>query len=115
VEVDELDALRVAASHPDVLDTGTHHLPANGDEHNLVVRFHCQRAADLAGLGGGLHGNDALAAARLRAVLVELSALADAVLAGDEQCGVLGHDGGGDEAVFFTQADASHSGGGASH
>ena len=115
MEVDELDALRVAAGHPDVLDTSAHHLAADGDEHDLVVRFHGQGAANLAGLGRGLHGNDAFAASCLRAVLVELGALADAVLAGDQQCGVLGHDGGGDKAVFFAQANAAHAGGGAAH
>ena len=115
MEVDELDALRIAAGHPDVLDAGTHHLAANGDEHDLVVRFHGQGAADLARLGGGLHGDDALATAGLRAVLVELGALADAVLTGNQQCGVPGHDGRGDEAILLAEANAAHAGGGPAH
>ena len=115
VEVDELDALRVAAGHPDVIDTGAHHLAADGDEHDLVVRFHGQRAADLACLGCGLHSDDALAAARLRAVLVELGSLTDAVLAGYEQCGVPSHNGRSDEAILLAEPNASHAGSSAAH
>ena len=115
MEVDELDALRVAAGHPDVIDTGAHHLAADGDEHDLIVRFHGQRAADLACLGCGLHGDDALAAARLRAVLVELGSLTDAVLAGYEQCGVPSHDGRSNEAILLAEPNASHAGSSAAH
>jgi hypothetical protein len=64
------------------------HLAADGDEHDFVGVAHGERADHAAGLVAGLHGDDALAAARLDAVLVEVRALADAVLAGDQQRGV---------------------------
>ena len=48
----------------------------------------------------------AFAAARLHAVLVESGALADAVFAGDEQHGVLVHEGRADDVVALLRADA---------
>ena len=50
-----------------------------GDEHQLVVVVHVRDADDLAVALAGLDVDDADAAARLQAVLVELGALAVAV------------------------------------
>ena len=72
------------------LDAGADHLALVGDEHEFVRFAHGEGAGDAAGLLVGLHRDDAFAAARLRCgISVERRALADAVLAGDEQHGVL--------------------------
>ena len=77
--------------------------------------MHGQRADDAAGFVGGLHRDDALAAARLEAVFVEIGALADAVFAGDQQRRV-GHDHGQrHDGVGLFQADAAHAAGGTAH
>src|SRR3989442_5279799 len=36
IEIDEFDAHRVAASFADIFDACSHHLPADGDEHDFV-------------------------------------------------------------------------------
>ena len=115
MQVDQLHSLSVAAGHADVLHAGAHHLAAEGDEHYLIVVLHGQCAANTAGLGRGLHGDNTLAATRLGAVLVEVRSLADPVFAGNQQGGVLGHDRRRDEPVLTAKLDAAHAGRSAAH
>src|SRR5437660_7615321 len=85
LQIDEFDALGIAAGLADVFHEGAHHLPTDGDEHDFVFVLYRQRANNGAGLLCGLHRNDAFAATRLLAVFLKAGPLADPVFAGDKQ------------------------------
>jgi len=110
VEVEELDAGGGAAGGADGLGVDADDLAELADEHHFRRVVDQVDGGDLADLGGGLHGDDALAAARLQAVGVDIGALAEAVLADGEdeawaeaelliQLGELGGGLGGDFGV----------------
>src|SRR4029077_483623 len=82
---DQPDTPGVPANHTDLVDAEPDHLAAAGDQHDLVLVRHHAYADHPAGLVGGLHGDDALAAAAGEAVLVHLRALAVASLGDREQ------------------------------
>lgn len=63
VEVDEFDALGVAAGFADAFDGDADHLAFVGDEHDFVGFADAEGAGDAAGFFGGFHGDDAFAAA----------------------------------------------------
>src|SRR5262249_95116 len=114
-ELDEAHPLRVAADDRDAAHGGANHLAAVGDQHNVIVVAAHPPTDDRAGLAGGLHGDHALAAARLQAVLIHLGALPVATLGDGEQRGTGAGDGDTDNAVVLLQRDAAHAGGAASH
>ena len=84
VEVEELDAGGGAAGGADGLGVDADDLAELADEHHLGGVVDQVDGGDFADLGGGLHGDDALATARLQAVGVDAGALAEAVLADGE-------------------------------
>jgi hypothetical protein len=106
VQVDEFDAHGVAAGLADIAGRGC----APSARHTVMsMSSSCRAPAgadDRAGLLGGLHGDDALAAARLNPVFVEGGAFADPVLAGDQQGGVGIHHCQRHDLVFIGQVDA---------
>src|SRR5262249_530780 len=79
-----LDALCVAPGHSDVAHPQTDQATAIRHQHHLVVVADLRDPHDPTGLLGDLHGDDALAAARLEAILVELAAFTLPAL-GDRQ------------------------------
>ena len=83
-EVEELDALGAAAGGADGFGVDADDLAELADDHELAGLVDEVDAGDLADLGGRLHVDDALAAAGLEAVLVDVGALAVAVL-GDRE------------------------------
>src|SRR5207302_8321923 len=85
VQIDEFDALRVPARLADIFHEGPHHLAAHGNQHDLVLVFHRERAHRRAGFFGRFHRDDAFAAPRLFAVFLETGPFADAVLTRHEQ------------------------------
>ena len=97
VEVEELDAGGGAAGGADGLGVDADDLAELADEHHFRGVVDQVDGGDLADLGGGLHGDDALASARLQAVGVDAGALAEAVLAD-------GEDEAWGEAEFFVEA-----------
>ena len=84
VEVEELDAGGGAAGGAHGLGVDADDLAELADEHHLGGVVDQVDGGDLADLGAGLHGDDALAAARLQAVGVNVGALAESVLADGE-------------------------------
>src|SRR5262249_41000766 len=67
------------------------------------------------GLVGHLESDDALAAPLLHPILAELAALAEPVLAHDEQGRVAPDDDHANDCVRFLELDALHAGGNAAH
>ena len=108
MEVYEFDTLCVAASHSYVLNAGAHHLAADGNKHNFIRITHRQCTADLTGLGRSLHSDDAFTTARLDALLVEPSTLANAVLTSNEQRSLLRNYGGSDKPVLRSKTNSAH-------
>ncbi len=87
-EVEELDALGAAAGGADGFGVDADDLAELADDHELGGVVDEVDAGDLADLGGGLHVDDALAAAGLEAVLVDVGALAVAILGdGEDEAG----------------------------
>ena len=105
IEVEELDAGGGAARGTHGLGVDADDLAELGDEHHLGGVVDQVDGGDLADLGGGLHGDDSLAAARLEAVGVDIGALAESVL-GD------GEDEAWGEAEFFVELGELGGGGG---
>src|SRR5438445_9494469 len=89
--------------------------PLLGDHHQLVVLEHLLQGDDIAGLVGALERDDAAAAAVLHPVLVELRALAHALLGHRQQRGLAAHHHHVDHAVPLLELDPLHAGGGAAH
>src|ERR1035437_9775560 len=79
VEVEELDAGGAAAGGADGLGVDADDFAEVGDEHHFGGVVDEVDGGDFADFGGGLHGDDALAAAGLEAVGVDAGALAEAV------------------------------------
>jgi len=96
VEVEEADAGGAAAGAADALGVDADDLAELADDHHLGGVVDEVDAGDLADFAGGLHVDDALAAAGLEAVGVDVGALAVAVV-GD------GEDEAGGEAEFFVE------------
>src|SRR5690606_21841666 len=115
VDVEQLDALRVAPDDADVAHAQPDHASAVGDQHHLVVREDLRDADHGAGLLGDLHGDDAAAAATLQTVLVELAALALTALGHREDLRARRQDVDRDDLVVVRQRDAAHAGGVAAH
>ena len=65
----------------DIFDAQTYDLARVGDQHELIIFGDLLRAHDTAGLIGGLHRDDTLAAAGLQSILIGLGALSVAVSA----------------------------------
>ncbi len=87
-EVEELDALGAAAGGADGFGVDADDLAELADDHELGGVVDEVDAGDFADLGSGLHVDDALAAAGLEAVLVDVGALAVAVLGdGEDEAG----------------------------
>src|SRR3712207_5537251 len=105
-EIHQLYAHRVSAHGPDLAHARADHLTFVCDEHELVSIGDGERADDVAGFLTSLHGDDAFAAARLAAVIIERSALADAVLARDQQHRILVHDRTRDHVIAFFRTNA---------
>src|SRR5439155_21982521 len=114
-QIHDLHALRVAARNPDPLDRHANHDPLLGDHHELVVGEHFLERDDVAGLVGALQRDDATAAAVLHAVLVQLRALAHALLGDREERRLPAHDHHVDHLVLLVELDSLHAGGRASH
>src|SRR5579871_4485586 len=115
VEIDELDALGVAAGNADVFTIGADGLALRRREHDLIRIGNAKSADNAADFVGGLHRDDALAATALDAVFVKRRAFADAVFAGDEQRSVGIHDFHADHIVTLVRTDAPVADGGAAH
>ena len=79
-EVEELDALGAAAGGADGFSGDAEDLAELADNHELAGLVDKVDAEDLADLGSRLHVDDALAAAGLKAVVVDVGALAAAGL-----------------------------------
>ena len=90
-------------------------MPCCDDQHQLVVVVDVGDADDLAVAVGGLDVDDADAAARLQAVLLELGALAVAVLRDGQHRAAFAHDLHRHDLVALAQADAADAVGGAAH
>src|SRR4029077_19952390 len=114
-QVHDLDTLGVAARNADALDRHADHDPLLGDHHQLVVGQHLLEGDDVARLVRTLQGDDAPAAAVLDPVLIELGALAHALLGDGEQRGLAAHDHHVDHLVLLVELDPFHAGGRASH
>src|SRR5712692_7328424 len=114
-QVHDLHALGVAARNADALDRHADHDPLLGDHHQLVVGEHLLEGDDVARLVRTLQGDDAPAAAVLHPVLIELGALAHALLGDGEQRGLAAHDHHVDHLVLLVELDPFHAGGRASH
>src|SRR6185312_6582387 len=84
-ELDQPHALRVAGDGRDVVAAQADRLALLGHHHEVVLVGHELDADDRAVAVGGLDRDDAAAAAMLAAVLVELGALAVAVLTDGQQ------------------------------
>src|SRR5947208_3501882 len=108
LEVDQAHTLRVAANHADLVDPQADHLPTARDQHDLIVIRHHANADHAPGLVGGLHGDDALAAAPRETVLVHLGPLAVAVLRDGEERGAGLHQIQGDHLVPLVELHAPH-------
>src|SRR5207249_2315788 len=115
LEVDQAHALRVAADHADLVDAQADHLPTARDQHDLIVIRHHANAHHTPRLVGGLHGDDALAAAPRETVLLHLGALAVAVLGHREEGGAGLHQIQGDHLVSLVELHAPHAVGVAAH
>ena len=96
VEVEELDAGGAAAGGADALGVDADDLAELADDHHLGGVVDQVDGGDFADLRGRLHVDDALAAAGLETVGVDVGALAVAVV-GD------GEDEAGGEAEFFVE------------
>src|SRR5205807_6177129 len=83
--------------------------------HQLVVGEHLFEGDDVARLVRTLQGDDAPAAAVLHPILIELGALAHALLGDGEQRGLAAHDHHVDHLVLLVELDPFHAGGRASH
>src|SRR5947208_8915265 len=114
-QIHDLPALGVAARNADALDRHADHDPLLGDHHQLVVGEHLLESDDVAGLVGALQRDDATAAPVLYAVLVELRALAHALLGDREQRGLATHHDHVDHLVLLVELDPLHPGGRAPH
>ena len=84
---------------------GPDHLALGRDQHQFVFIGDSERADDVAGFFAGLHRDDAFAAARLLAVIVERRPFADPVFARDQQHGVRIHDRDRDDVVRLSPAE----------
>src|SRR6185312_14781160 len=89
IEIHQLDALGVAAADANAFHRAADDDAALGDHHQLVLGKYILEGDELAGLFGLLHGDDALAAAVLHAVVAERAALANAAFAHHQQFGTL--------------------------
>jgi len=88
VEVEELYAHGGSAGGADGFGVDADDLAELRDDHHLRGIVHEVDGGDLADLGGGLHVDDALAAAGLEAVAVDVGALAEAVVRdGEDEAG----------------------------
>ena len=88
VEVEELDAHGGSAGVADLLGVDADDLAELADDHHLRGFVDEGDAGDFALLRGGLHVDDALAAAGLEAVHVDVGAFAEAVLRdGEDEAG----------------------------
>src|SRR5438876_6786537 len=114
-EVHDLHALGVAARNADALDRYADHDPLLGTHHQLVVGGPFLERDDVAGLVGALQRDDATAAPVLYPVLVELRALAHALLGDREQRGLATHHDHVDHLVLLVELDSFHTGGRAPH
>src|SRR5256885_6989172 len=114
-QVHDLHTLGVAARNADALDRHADHDPLLGDHHQLVVGEHFLERDDVPRLIGALQGDDAAAAAVLHAVLVELGALAHALLGDREQGRLAAHHHHVDHLVLLVELDPFHAGGRAAH
>src|SRR5207237_1484644 len=108
LEVDQAHTLRVAANHADLVDPQADHLPTARDQHDLIVIRHHANADHAPGLVGGLHGDDALAAAPRETVLVHLGPLAVAVLGHGQKRRTRLDQIDGDELVALVELHAPH-------
>src|SRR6185369_2034654 len=106
LETDEAHALSRAAHRADVLHRDALHDAALGDHDQVVVVRHREHADDLAVAVRGLDVDDALAAARLQAVLLHLGALAEAVLAARQDRHARRQDDHVDDPVALLEVDA---------
>ena len=88
VEVEELDSGGGAAGGADGLGVDANDLAVLADDHHLGGVVDDLDGGDFADFGGGAHVDDALAAAGLEAVLVDVGALAEAVFGdGEDEAG----------------------------
>src|SRR5882762_7213847 len=114
-QIHDLHSLGVATRDADAFHRHADHDPLLGDHHQLVVRKHFLEGDDVAGLIGALQRDDAAAAPMLHAVLIELRALAHALLGDREQRGLAAHHDHVDHLVLFVELDPFDSSGRASH
>src|SRR5581483_7273048 len=115
LELDQPDALRGAADGPDV--AGRHaddHALLRDDQH-LVVLLEVGDADHLAVPIGGGDVDDAVASARLHAVLLDLGALAVAALRHSHERAARAHHLHRDDVVVLAEADPADAVGGAAH
>src|SRR5690606_31381760 len=84
LEVDDAHALGIATLRADVVHVHADHQPFARHDHEVIRVEDAHHGHELARLRRGLHRDDALAAARLHAILVELRALAVPVLTDGE-------------------------------
>src|SRR4029453_11878685 len=113
--LDQPDPLRRAADDANVAGLHAQDHPLLRDQHDLVVFEHVGHAHDLAVAIGGLDVDDADAAAALEPVLLELGALAVAVLRDRQERAARFHHFHGDHFVVFAERDATDAVGRAAH
>src|SRR4029078_11699497 len=83
-------------------------LAALGDDEQLALVVHGERADDLSRLLGRLHVDDALAAPRLQAIRGELGTLSVTALGERECLFVALHHGGRHDVIALFERDAAH-------
>src|SRR5262249_49445805 len=108
-QVDEPDALGVAADFRNTLHLRADHDPAARDEHDFVFRHDLEGGDHLAVSLGRLDGDDSLSAAAGDAVLADRRTLPVAVLGRDEDARLALHRDHADDRVVLFQRDAAHS------
>ena len=114
-QVDEFDAHGVPTGLADTLHRNANHLASRSDEHEFIGIAHGQCTHHVASLVTGLHGDDALAATALLTVLLEISALADAVPSSDQQRRLRINESQRHHGIALVELDPLHTAGIATH
>src|SRR5690606_9885629 len=114
-QLDQGDALGVAAQQGHFVDAGTYQGALVGDQHDLLAVLHLDGADQLAVALVGHHGDHALATAALLRELLDRRALAVAALGGGEDLRMLFGNDHGNQLLAFLQAHATHAAGGTAH
>src|ERR1035438_7805945 len=107
-EIHQPDALGGAARLANGGRLDADHLAVLADNHHIRIFLHQQYAHHAAGLVGGLHVDDALAAARGEAVGIERGALAVTVLRDGEEQSLFLDNFHADQVIVLVEAHGAH-------